>query len=91
MVSCRNTPCMKTTVDIPDALLDQLRRLAVRERTTLRSLIQAALQQFLVASRRGNGGFSLKDGSVRGRGVLPGIREGHWDQIRALTYEGRGG
>ncbi len=82
---------MKTTVDIPDALLDQLRRRAVRERTTLRALVQAALRQFLVASRRGNGKFRLKDGSVRGNGAAPGIREGDWDQIRGLAYEGRGG
>ncbi|MFM9996821.1 MAG: type II toxin-antitoxin system VapB family antitoxin [Phycisphaerales bacterium] len=82
---------MKTTVEIPDALLEQLRRRAGREKTTLRALIHAALRQFLGARTKGNGKFKLKDGSVRGEGLAAGVREGDWDQIRSMAYEGRGG
>lgn len=82
---------MKTTVEIPDALLEQLRRRAGREKTTLRALIHAALRQFLAAPPKGNGKFKLKDGSFRGEGLAPGIRGGDWDQIRSMACEGHGG
>jgi hypothetical protein len=80
---------MKTTVEIPDAILAKLRRKAAAERTTLRALIQAALQQFL-DPKKSPKPFKLKDGSVRGTGYAPGIREGDWNQIRDIIYEGRG-
>jgi hypothetical protein len=82
---------MKTTVDIPDALFDELKRTAVREKTTMRELIDAALRRFLLERKRPRGGFRLKDGTFGGKGVQPGIREGDWAQLRELIYEGRGG
>jgi hypothetical protein len=82
---------MKTTVDIPESLFRQLRDRAGRENTTMKSLIHAALRSFLSTSRRGRTGFTLKDGSVGGQGLAPGLEEGEWRQIRELAYEGRGG
>ncbi|MCG3127725.1 MAG: hypothetical protein CHACPFDD_02595 [Phycisphaerae bacterium] len=81
---------MKTTVEIPDALLARLRQRAVREKTTLRALIHAALQQFLAGPRRATR-FRLKDGSVAGEGLAQGLDDGDWRPIRELTYAGRGG
>ncbi len=81
---------MKTTVDIPDPLLRKLRARAAREGTTLRALIQAALNQFLGGTRGSSRPFKLKDCSFKGRGLAPGIREGDWAQIRDIIYEGRG-
>lgn len=82
---------MKTTIEIPDSILDRLRRRALRERTTLRALVQAALRQFLGEGRGGGGQFRLKDGSVPGQGPAPGVREGDWGRAADLSYEGRGG
>jgi hypothetical protein len=85
---------MKTTVDIPDQVLRQLKRRAVQEGTSLRALIAAALRQFL-SNGDGAGGkrkpFKLEDRSVGGEGLQPGIEEGNWQQLSALIYEGRGG
>jgi hypothetical protein len=81
---------MKTTVDIPDPLFDQLRKRAAANRTTMRALIQAALRQFLASGPRPRKRFKLKDGSFKGNGYAPGIREGDWNQIRDIIYEGRG-
>lgn len=81
--------CMKTTVEIADALLDEARRAADKQGTTVRALIEQGLRQVLKASRSG-GPFRLRDGSVNGKGLQPGIREGDWEQIRGLIYEGRG-
>ncbi len=82
---------MKTTVDIPESLLTQLKRRAAREGTTLRSLINAALRQFLKDSAKAPGTFKLEDRSAGVGGLAPGVREGDWQQVREIIYEGRGG
>ena len=81
---------MKTTVEIPDPLLRRLRRRAAEEGTSLRSLIELAIRQLLDPSGRSRP-FRLKDRSVDGKGLAPGLREGDWSQVRDLIYEERGG
>lgn len=80
---------MKTTVEIPNALLNELRRRAAREKTTLRAIINTALRKYLGENPRSD--FVLKDGSVDGQGTQPGVREGDWQEVRRLVYDGRGG
>jgi hypothetical protein len=80
---------MKTTVEISDALLDEARRLAASSGTTVRALIEEGLRVVLNQRRQGRA-FRLRKASVAGQGVLPGVREGDWDQLRALAYEERG-
>lgn len=80
---------MKTTVEITDALLDAARKAADKEGTTVRALIEEGLRVVL-KSRRPSAPFRLRDGSVKGRGLQPGIREGDWEQIRDLIYDGHG-
>lgn len=82
--------CMKTTVEIPDALAEEAKALARRERTTLRALIEAGLRHVL-RERGRPGRFELRDASFGGRGLQPGLREGDWERIREAAYEGRGG
>jgi hypothetical protein len=81
---------MKTTVDIPEPLLEEARRAADRDGTTLRALVEAGLRRVL-ADRRGNAAsFRLRDASFRGEGLQPGVASGSWDAIRDAIYEGRG-
>ncbi len=80
---------MKTTVEISDSLLDEARRVAGREGTTLRSLIEQGLRQVL-AGRERAGAFRLRDASVGGEGLQAELQDASWDQIRDLIYEGRG-
>lgn len=82
--------CMKTTVEIPDALLAEARRMAAQEGTTIRALIEQALRR-MVQERTARPAFHLRTSSFRGAGLQAGIREGSWEQIRELIYEGRGG
>lgn len=82
---------MKTTVDIPDGLFKQLKNKASRENTTMKALIHAALRGYLAAAKTPPKKFKLKDGSFKGEGLMPGIEEGNWSQIREMIYEGRGG
>ncbi len=42
---------MKTTIDLPDALWQKAKILAVQEKTDLRSIVVAALEAYLRAKR----------------------------------------
>ncbi len=81
---------MKTTVVIPDSLFGQAKRLASRERTTLRALLEEGLRK-VVRERSRSGSFHLECASVEGKGLQPGVRGASWEQIRQLAYEDRGG
>lgn len=56
---------MKTTIEINDALLDDVRALAHREGCTLRSLLKEGLHEVL-RSRMSQRTFHLRDASVPG-------------------------
>lgn len=74
---------------MPDDLLEEARALAVKEKTTLKSLLVEGLRRVL-AQRKRRKRFRLRDASVTGNGLQPGISEGSWEQIRNLSYRGRG-
>lgn len=82
---------MKTTIDMPDALFEEVKRLAARDRRTLRSVIMNALSRYVAEQRTPREKFTLADGSFGGEGIAAGIREGDWEQTREMIYEGRGG
>ncbi len=81
---------MKTTVEIPDTLLEAARKLAAREGTTLRVLIAEGLRR-IIDERRRAGTFRLRRASFKGNGLQPGVAGAPWERIRDLAYEGRGG
>lgn len=76
---------MKTTVNLPDDLLDEAQRLARRDGTTLKELIETGLRG-VVEQRSGERQFTLEDASVDGRGLRPEFRGGSWEQIRDAIY-----
>jgi Arc/MetJ family transcription regulator len=81
---------MKTTIEIADSLLAEARRVAEREGTTLRSLIEEGLRQALKARADDSPPFQLNLVTFAGDGLQPGVAEGGWDRVRGLIYEGRG-
>ncbi len=81
---------MKTTIEISDALLAEARRVAEKERTTLRALIEAGLRGVL-ASKKRRQTFSLRRVTFRGEGLVSELEGEAWDRIRERAYEGRGG
>ena len=80
---------MKTTVEIPDALLEAAKKVASSEGTTLRELIEAGLRQTL-ADRKKPGKFKLRKASFRGKGLQAPLKGANWDRLREMAYEGRG-
>jgi len=81
---------MKTTVEIPDTLLDEARKVANRQDTTLRVLIIEGLRR-VIAERKRSGPFRLRKATFRGNGLQAGVADAPWDRIREMTYEDRGG
>jgi hypothetical protein len=81
---------MRITVELPAPLLKQAKALAAREGTTLRALLEEGLRESL-ARRQMRRRFRLRDVSVKGKGLQPGVDLANWEQIRSLVYEGRGG
>jgi hypothetical protein len=74
---------MKTTIEIADALLAEARKVAARERTTVRSLVEEGLRRALEERRKAKKPFKLKLVTSRG-GLQPGV---DWDLPRELAYE----
>lgn len=76
---------MKTTIEIADDLLARARRVASRERKTLRQLMEEALRQRL-ARPAATQPFRLKKHPFAGHGRHPMIVEGQWESVRDLIY-----
>jgi hypothetical protein len=87
---CVTVNHMKTTIHIPDALLEEARELARRQQTTLKALIEEGLRR-VVEERQKPTKFKLRDASFGGQGLQPEFSNASWEQIRAAIYEGRGG
>lgn len=81
---------MKTTVEISDPLLKQAKRVAAREQTTVKALIERGLRSVL-AERKHARAFRLRKASYRGKGLQPAAQGLGWEKLRDLAYEGHGG
>jgi hypothetical protein len=81
---------MKTTIQIPDSLLEDARNVADKERTTLKALVEEGLR-LIVANRKRSSVFRIRKASFKGTGLQPHLSGASWDQIREKVYEERGG
>ena len=81
---------MKTTIEISDAILEQAKKVAGAEGATLRSLVEEGLR-LVLRERAAASEFKLDKATFKGKGLQPQVRDGSWEQIRDLIYEGRGG
>lgn len=76
---------MKTTVDLPDSLVREAKRVAAEEGTTLRDLVERGLRSVL-QQRQATEGFRLRDASVDGNGLTPDWRGAGWERLRDAIY-----
>jgi hypothetical protein len=77
---------MKTTIDIADPLLREARRVANRDGTTVRSLVEEGLRRIL-AERKRKTPFRLRLVTFGGKGLRQELRAKSWDEIREMTYQ----
>ena len=80
---------MKTTIELPDALFAAAKQQALRDGTTLRSLIETGLRQVLDERERAST-FTMRDGSYGRGGIAPELADVDWSVIRDLAYTDRG-
>jgi hypothetical protein len=81
---------MKTTVEIPDALLEEAKSVAAREGTTVKALVEQGPRQVLSQRRRGRA-FRLRKATFRGQSLSVEAKGLGWERLRELAHEGRGG
>jgi len=81
---------MKTTVEIPDSLIEEAKRVAAHQDTTLRVLIIEGLRRVITERKRASA-FRLRKATFRGKGLQPEVAGASWERIREMAYEKRGG
>lgn len=78
---------MKTTIELPDSLLQAARAHARKRQTTLRMLIMDGLETVMARDQTPKQPFQLRDGAQHlGKQLVKS-----WPEMRAIIYEGRGG
>jgi hypothetical protein len=65
--------CIRTTIDLNDALMRKAKQRAARDGTTLRELVEAALRRYLAGGGPAREGYSL-EWRVESGELLPGVR-----------------
>ena len=81
---------MKTTIDIPNSLLQEAKKLSALRQVTLRSLVEQGLRE-IIAREKAEQNFKLRKASFRGNGPKDEFRGESWQKIREAAYEGHGG
>jgi hypothetical protein len=81
---------MKTTVEIPDSLLREVKKIASAEGMTVKALIGEGLRR-IIDERKRAGPFRLRKATFKGDGLQAPVAGSPWERIRDMAYEGRGG
>lgn len=82
---------MKTTLDISNPLLEQVRRIAARDGETLRSLVEQGLRKVVAERSAKPKAFKLRDASFKGNGLRPEVAHLSMHEIILMSYGDRGG
>ena len=80
---------MKTTIEISTDLMERTRRVASREGSTLKALVEEGLHLVLRARER-KPPTLLRVKPFKGDGLTAGFQNAGWEQIRDEIYRGRG-
>lgn len=80
---------MKTTIDLPDDLLERTKQIARREGSTLRALVEEGLRLAIRERERGpDAPFRMV--TFAGDGLTSEFRDAGWERIRDEIYRDRG-
>ena len=82
---------MKTTVQIPDALLADVQKIAYKNKTSFRALVQEGLLHVVEQDQKRKKQHPIKDCSYPPKHLVrEKLEPMPWDELRAIIYEGRG-
>lgn len=81
---------MKTTIEIADDLLERARRVARKEKTTVRSLTEQGLRMVLKEKQAMTVKWKWKPVVVSGGGLTDEFKNAPWEKIRDEIYKGHG-
>lgn len=77
---------MKTTVEIPDPVLDAARELARHQGTTVKALIERGLRHEIAVGQE-QVPFKLRNASFAGKGLRQDQSDVSWERLRDLAYD----
>jgi hypothetical protein len=81
---------VKTTVEISDEALEEAKRVAAEEGTSLRALLEEGLRKALAERRGRRAGFRLRKAAFRGKGLSAEYASASWSAVRDAAYRERG-
>lgn len=80
---------MKTTIEIPDPVLEQARKLAKLQGTSVKKLVEQGLRRIISEQQQAEH-FRLRPASFKGEGLQPELQGASWAHLRELAYDDRG-
>lgn len=78
---------MKTTIDIADALMAEVKAAAAQDGRTVRSLVEEGLRKLLAERAEAPPVRALRDATFTGSGMNPEFVNAPWDAFAELIYE----
>jgi Arc/MetJ family transcription regulator len=78
---------MKTTIDIADALMAEVKAAAAQDGRTVRSLVEEGLRRLLAERAVAPPTRTLRDATFTGNGMNPEFVIAPWDAFAKLIYE----
>jgi hypothetical protein len=82
---------MRITVEVPEDLLQEARRIAREKGVPLESLVETALRQVVEAEQTQREPFRLRKHPFGGQGLHPDLVDADWSEVRRRVYGRRGG
>ncbi len=83
--------CMRTTVELNDALAERVRELMAKRKTTMRVLIEEGLRRVIEEDGKADAEFRMRDASVGvgGDGLVDGVDDLSWETMSRFLYPAR--
>ena len=77
---------MKTTIDIADALMAQVKAAAAEDGRTVRSLVEEGLRKLLAERAEAPAVRTMRDATFTGTGMNPEFVDAPWEAFAELIY-----
>jgi len=78
---------VKTTIDIADALMAEVKAAAAQDGRTVRSLVEEGLRKLLAERAETPRVRTLRDATFTGTGMNPEFVNAPWETFAELVYE----